>query len=433
MSDDLFANLGLQFVDITQINTGLKLLKPGPEPQIFSVILSTPTLQCTALPYWRHNFYSVIKKNIMCNHGACCEKAKQFKAWLDQLPENDPRKSTAKPTAQKRIMLPVVVYTGKSVSAYGGPVEVRYFDISEWHYSTWANARNAVNEEIAPFWQRDFLLTLDEQKKNNPAITHLETKAKWLTDPTLNAEVMKIISSPEFVKDYSQKVPKSYTDTEFLAMWNANIKNVVSGSTAAEQAINTAATNTIMQQQTPIAMQQTQTVLKPAYSLDNSVLNTPPIMVQAQPIQAESVQTVAQPIQAEQVQVQPIEPQIAPEPIQTQPVQAQPINMGLPVTQIETKPSVDVPYTPQNIINGSYSTGGVISTVTPESVVSMQPVTLPSVNPEPVQMQPVQSQPATPVQPEQSVAPTAQTPVTSQTEINLNQVQDLDKIISQLG
>ena len=237
---------------------------------------------------------------------------------------------------------------------------------------------------------------------------------------------MKIISSPEFVKDYSQKVPKSYTDTEFLAMWNANIKNVVSGSTAAEQAINTAATNTIMQQQTPIAMQQTQTVLKPAYSLDMNVLNTPPVMAQTQPVQA-------QPVQTQPVQAQPIEPQIAPEPVQTQPVQAQPINTGLPVTQIETQPSVDVPYTPQNIINGSYSTGGIISTVTPESVVSMQPVILPSVNPEPVQMQPVQSQPVTPVQPEQSVAPTAQTPVTSQTEINLNQVQDLDKIISQLG
>ena len=44
----------------------------------------------------------------------------------------------------------------KQFKAYGGPIEVRFINIAEAIYKDWDSARSAVNEDIAPFYQRDF-------------------------------------------------------------------------------------------------------------------------------------------------------------------------------------------------------------------------------------------------------------------------------------
>lgn len=396
---DLLSNLGLEFVDPTTINTGLKQLKPSDEPQIFSVILGIPGLENTTIKYSRHNFYNQIKRNIRCSGGSCCVKAQELHDWLAKLPDDDQRKRQ-RPLAQIRYILPVVLYQGKTAQAYGGPVEVRYIDISAPTYIKWDQARAAVNEDIAPFYQRDFIMTQDTSIKGVPVMTHLESKAKWLTDPALNAEVRNVISSPDFIQNYVKVVPPKMSEEDFLNAWNTAM--AAKTQTVAEQAVNA----------------NQQTVIQPAVSMPAmtgvSVQIPQPIKVTpAQPVNVD-MNTPTSTVQVETpqpVQVAPVQP--------TQPINQQvPINTGIPVTTTPaTNPSVDVPYTPQNIITGAYSTGAPTSTVLPESVINMQPVQL---------------APAGAVN-LQTVAPApAPAPSTSQSEISLTNVEDLDAILKSL-
>ena len=410
---DLLSSLGLELVDPTTINTGLKQLKPSDEPQIFSVILGIPGLENTTIKYSRHNFYNQIKRNIRCSGGSCCVKAQELHDWLAKLPEEDQRKRQ-KPLAQTRYILPVVLYQGKTAQAYGGPIEVRYIDISAPTYIKWDQARAAVNEDIAPFYQRDFIMTQDASIKGVPVMTHLESKAKWLTDPALNAEVRDIISSPDFIQDYVKVVPPKMSEEDFLHAWNTAMS--AKAQTVAEQVVNQQATiqpAVSMPSITNISAQIPQpiqaTPVQPI-AVDMNAINTPAPTVQAeapQPVQVAPVQsTPVQPVQP----VQPVNQQV-------------PINTGIPVTTTPaTNPSVDVPYTPQNIITGAYSTGAPTSTVLPESVINMQPVQLApaeAVNPQTVAPAPTPAAP-TPA------------PSTSQSEISLTNVEDLDAILKSL-
>ena len=298
-------------------------------------------------------------------------------------------------------MIPVVLYQGRSIQSFGGPVEVRYIDISAYSYSKWSNARNAVNEDLVPFYERDFILTEDPDIKGSPVINPLETRAKWLTDPALNAEVMRVISDPNFTDSYIQRVPKMYSENEFLSMWNAAVKNQMESQTEAEKAVTGAATVYV---QPAVPTQIVPPRIEPVYAASNVI---------PEPIQTTTVQNI-----------QPVEPtlqNIAPQPVTIQPIQATPTNLGLPVTQTKTETNTNVAYTPQNIINGSYSVGGINNTIAPEAIVNMQPV---SVTPNEVLEAAKQTQ-------EAPVA-SGETPTMSQTEINLNTVQDLDSIISQL-
>ena len=402
---DLLSNLGLEFVDPTTINTGLKQLKPSDEPQIFSVILGIPGLENTTIKYSRHNFYNQIKRNIRCSGGSCCVKAQELHDWLAKLPDDDQRKRQ-RPLAQTRYILPVVLYQGKTAQAYGGPVEVRYIDISAPTYIKWDQARAAVNEDIAPFYQRDFIMTQDASIKGVPVMTHLESKAKWLTDPALNAEVRNVISNPDFIQNYVKVVPPKMSEEDFLNAWNTAM--AAKTQTVAEQAVN-ASQQTIIQpavsmpSMTGVSVQIPQPIqVTPAQpiNVDMNVMNTPTPTVQVE---------TTQPVQVE-----------TPQPVQpTQPINQQvPINTGIPVTTTPaTNPSVDVPYTPQNIITGAYSTGAPTSTVLPESVINMQPVQL---------------APAEAVNPQTVTPAPAPAPSTSQSEISLTNVEDLDAILKSL-
>lgn len=399
----LLSDLGLEFVNPTTINTGLKLLKPSEEAQIFSVILNIPGLENTTIKYSRHNFYNQMKRSVRCWGGSCCVKAQELNDWLAKLPEDDQRKRQ-RPLAQTRYILPVVLYQGKTAQAYGGPIEVRYIDIAAPTYIKWDQARAAVNEDIAPFYQRDFIMTQDSSIKGVPVMTHLESKAKWLTDPALNAEVMAIISKPDFIQDYVKVVPNKMSDSEFLTAWNAAMSKPV---TAAEQAVNAA---TI---QPAVAMPQVQ---------------TPQITIQtpmAQPMQIESVQPAVQEAPAQQVNVAPITSETI-QQVNVTPAQQQiPLNTGLPFTPAQPAASTEnadnsgVPFTPQNLINGSYTLPNPVSSVSPADIVNMQPVQL---------------APAEAVQAVQQPEPTpaAETPTTAQTEISLANVGDLDAIIGSL-
>jgi hypothetical protein len=400
---DLLSSLGLEFVNPNTISTELKQLKPGDEPQIFSVILQAPGLENTTIKYKRHNFYNQIKRNIRCTGGACCVKADELNDFLSKLPEGDLRKRQ-KPKAQTRYILPVVVYQGKSAQAYGGPVEVRYLDIAEATYVSWDKNRAAVNEDNCPFYQRDFIMTADAQMKSVPNMTHLENRAKWLTDPALNAEVMNILQNPNFIKDYVDVVPKKLEEPEFLNLWKAAMSQPQ--QTVAEQVLQQTAQHVqpVIQQLVqptiqPVVQPTIQPVVQPtqisvAPAVDMSVINNPAPTVQ----------------------------EIAPQPVNVVPSNQVPINVGLPLSPTSAAaPSTDVPFTPQNIINGSYNAGSLVNTVTPENIVNMAPVTL------------APSEVVEAVQPAQPAVAPAPTPVsTSQSEISLASIGDLDSIINSL-
>lgn len=399
----LLSDLGLEFVNPTTINSGLKQLKPADDPQIFSVILKIPGLENTTIRYSRHNFYNQIKKYIRCSGGACCAKAEELNDWLEKLPEGDQRKRQ-KPRAQIRYILPVVLYQGKSAQAYGGPIEVRYIDISAATYREWDQARAAVNEDLAPFYQRDFIMTQSPTIKGVPVMTHLESKAKWLTDPSINAEVLHILSNPNFINDYVKVVPAKMEDNDFLRAWNAAMRQPV---TAAEQAINAQAAQPAIAQPAisqPIVQPVNVTPVQqptPQPTIDMNVMNTP---------QIDATESVAQSTPMPEV------------------VQPAPINTGLPISNTAaTTPSVGVPFTPQNIITGAYNTGTPVNSITPEVAMNIPPVQIPeavqSVNVAPA---------AAPTQSVAQPAPAPAQPTTSQSEINLANVGDLDAIINSL-
>ena len=399
---DLLASLGLEFVNPNAVTRGLKALKPSDEPQIFSVISNIPGLENTVIKYRQHDFYNQIKRKIRCNGGSCCQKARDLGEFLNSLPDDDMRKRQ-KPYAQTRLIIPVVLYQGKTIQAYGGPVEVRFINIAEAIYKDWDSARSAVNEDIAPFYQRDFIMTSKPNMKGVPLMTHTESRAKWLTDPAINAEVMKIVSSPDFINDYVKNVPAMLDDHEFLNMWNA----AMNSQTAAEKAI-------AQRTQAPIQPSiVTPAVSFPqpdtAYQIDMSVLNTPPVIAAEsvpQPVQVQQV-VAPQPVQVQQVvEPQPSEPVVAPQPAFTAP---------------------EVPFTPQNVINGTYNTGSLTGTIAPEAIVNMQPVQLnqPVIQPAPAA--------AEVVAPTEVAAPVQQAvPAPSQSEINLTDIGDLDAIINSL-
>lgn len=394
---DLLASLGLEFVNPTSINTGLKQLKPSEEPQIFSVILNTPSLPNTMIKYDRHNFYNQIKRNIRCSGGACCAKARVLEDYLAKLPEGDQRKRQ-KPKKQTRYVLPVVVYQGKSASTYGGPIEVRYIDISWSTYKDWDTARAAVNEEVCPFYQRDFIMTQDTSIKGVPVITHTENRAKWTVDPAIQQEVLNIVTDPKFVENYVKVIPPIIEESEFLAMWDSAMNQ----ATMAEQALAAAA-----------AIQPA--ISQPQINMQPQIMAQPQVMPQMlqQPVNT----TPVEPVQAVQpVNPTPIAESVAPAEI--------PVNMGIPMTQTPVTPIADVPYTPQNIINGTYTTATLTNTVAPETIVNMQPVSLAPAEalshvtnpaPQPVNVQPAQAAPAL-----------------AQSEISLADIGDLDSIINSL-
>ena len=139
-----------------------------------------------------------------------------------------------------------------------------------------------------------------------------------------------------------------------------------------------------------------------------SVLNTPPVIATEsvpQPVQVQQV-VAPQPVQVQQVvEPQPSEPVVAPQPAFTAP---------------------EVPFTPQNVINGTYNTGSLTGTIAPEAIVNMQPVQLnqPVIQPAPAAAEVVAPTEVAPVQ--QAV------PAPSQSEINLTDIGDLDAIINSL-
>lgn len=408
----LLSDLGLEFVNPTTINSGLKQLKPTEDPQIFSVILKIPGLENTTIRYSRHNFYNQIKKYIRCSGGACCAKAEELNDWLEKLPEGDQRKRQ-KPRAQTRYILPVVLYQGKSAQAYGGPIEVRYIDISAATYREWDQARAAVNEDLAPFYQRDFIMTQSPTIKGVPVMTHLESKAKWLTDPSLNAEVSHILSNPNFINDYVKVVPAKMDDNDFLRAWNAAMRQPV---TAAEQAINAQTVQPAFAQ--PAMSQQ---VVQPVNVTPAQPVNVTPVQqptIDMNVMNTPQVEAVAQP---------------TPTPEAVQPTS---INTGgLPISNVAaTAPSVGVPFTPQNIITGAYNTGTPVNSITPEVAMNIPPVQIPeavqpvNVAPAAAPTQPAAQPAPAPTQP----APAPAQPTTSQSEINLANIGDLDAIINSL-
>lgn len=401
MADDLLGSLGLEFVNLMDIDTGLKQLKPMEELQIFSPILSSAHNKNLALPYKRHNFYGLLKRNIRCNGGVCCTKAKLYDNWINSLPDSDPRKKQSSAKEQERFIIPVVVYTGKSVQNYGGPIEIRYLDLSRYSYQNdWLPGANAVNTEIAPFFERDFIITCKKDMKSVPAFNCLETRAKWYTDPQINTEVRAIVDAPDFADKLVAKVPKLYSDEEFLNMWNSAVKAMAEDKTEAEKAV---------------AAQQ----IQPAIAING---------YSAQPIQVQPMQV--QPVQASQL----VQEAVAPQPVQA---------TGLPLTSVSQPVNTNVPYTPQNIINGAYQAGGLTGVITPEAAINMQPT---QVAPQPVQAAVVQEPAQDATQSVQTAAPqqepvqTAVQPVQeqapasaiSQSEISLSNIQDLDALLGNI-
>lgn len=383
MSNDLLASLGLEFVDPYSISKGLKKLKPTEEPQIFSVISKLPGMERTIITFNQHDFYNQIKRKIRCSGGACCAKAAELNEFLKSLPENDERKRQ-NCRRQKRYIIPVVVYQGKSAQAYGGPIEIRYLDLSDSTYRDWDQARSTVNEDIAPFYERDFVMTQGAQIKMVPKITHLENRAKWLTDPAINAEVMAAVSAPDFIENFVKTVPVLLQEDEFLEAWESAKKT----QTAAESAIAQAAVQPMVQP-----------AIQPAVR--------PMIQTTVQP----AVQTAPQPAQVVQPAIQPaVQPMVqAP----SMPVQPQ------------------VAFTPQNVINGSFSAGTLTNTVTPEAAINMgaTPIDMTSMQPQIAQPASVENT-AIPVQP--APAPVQSSPAPSTVEISLDGIGDLQSIIDNL-
>lgn len=317
---DLLASLGVEFVDPYAINTGLKKLKPLDEPQIFSVITSIPGLPNPVIKYPQH-YFDQLRKNIRCHGGSCCIKAAELKDALAKLPEEE-RGKRSDGKRQMRYILPVVLYSGKSPQAYGGPVEVRFLNISGYTYDEWDAARETVNADIAPFYERDFVLTKKSPQIPSASMHHLESRAKWLTDPAINAEVVKIISAPDFLENYVKAIPPKMTEEEFLSAWSAGTQKTV-----AEQAVANA----------------TQPVVQPA--------------VTVQPIV-----TIPQP-----------QPQVV-TPVVSTTVEPQPVEVAVESVATPTVDYQSVDYTPQNIINGTYTMPPLENTITPTQAMNMQPV-----------------------------------------------------------
>jgi hypothetical protein len=270
-----------------------------------------------------------------------------------------------------------VLYQGKTAQSYGGPIEIRYIDISESTYISWDQGRQAVNEDSCPYYQRDFIMTQDPKIKQVPVMTHLENRAKWTVDPALQAEVQAILSNPNFINDYVKIVPPKMSEEEFLSAWKVAMSQPQ--QTIAER----------------VVAQQTQTI-------------QPALQPTIQPVDMSSIN-----VQPQQVNVAPTQNQV-------------PLNLGLPVnaTPVQQPVQENVAYTPQNLINGTYNVPPVVNTISPENIVNMQPVTLaPAEVVEQVTTQPVQ---ATPVE-----TPTTQ-PTTTQNEISLANIGDLDSIINSL-
>jgi hypothetical protein len=384
---DLLSSLGLEFVDPYNANAGLKQLKPQDEPQIFSVITQIPGMPNTVIKFPQH-YFEQLKKRIRCHGGSCCIKAAELKEALSKLPDDDKRKRFDG-KRQYRYLFPVVLYQGKSAQAYGGPVEIRYMDISGFTYNEWDSARDAVNADIAPFYERDFILTKKSPQMPSAQMHHLESRAKWLTDPALHEEVMKQISDPTFVENYVKVIPPKMTEEEFLAAWNAATAQATSQQTIAEQVLNNSA-------QSPI--------IQPAV---------------AQP------QIVVPPITATQsVAPTPVEPQ----QVSVTPVAQVPLNIGIPITQSTAPQNTNVPFTPQNLINGTYNAGTLTNTVSPADVVNMQPVSLAPAS----IVEQVTPAAVTPVQTTAIPTEAKAAPATSQSEISLADIGDLDAIINSL-
>lgn len=289
-----FADLGLQFVDPYNEHVGLKALKPQNEARIFSIITSLPGLPSTFIKFYQH-YFDQLRKKVRCTGQNCCLKAYETKMMLDALPEHE-RKGKSDGKRQLRYIFPVVVYQGGDARSYGGPVEIRYMDLPGTSFNQLQNAASTVNEEIAPLFERDFMLTRDPSKTMPiPVINHLECRAKWMTDPVLNAEVQKQLE--DFMPKFLDVIPKRYTEEEFVKMWeDAKSSQSVAQTVAA---------------QTPI-------------------VSTPNIISPIQQIPAPA--QIVQP-----VQVQPVPPA---------PVQAQPV----PPAPVQAQP-----FTPQNIITGTYA------------------------------------------------------------------------------
>ena len=235
-----------------------------------------PGLPNTILTFDQH-YFDQIRRKVRCWGGSCCVHALQTKAIYDSLSQEE-RKGKSAGTRTTRVFLPVVVYTGNNVRSYGGPVELRFLDLAYNTFCTWANAQNTVNEEVAPFWERDFMLTRDTGKTMNvPVFNHLESRAKWLTDPAITAEVQRLVSE-DFISKYLDCVPKSFSDAEFEDLWtNAEKSKTVAQTMVQQQNLvaqtpiaQTVATNNV--QPTPQPVQVTPVVPTP---VAESVAATP--------------------------------------------------------------------------------------------------------------------------------------------------------------
>lgn len=388
---DLLKSLGVEFVDPYEINTGLKKLKPLDEPQIFSVITNVPGLPNPVIKYPQH-YFDQLKKTIRCHGGSCCIKAAELKEAFSKLSDEEKGKRSDG-RRQMRYILPVVLYSGKSAQAYGGPIEVRYLNISGYTYDEWDQARETVNADIAPFYERDFVLTKKSPQIPSACMHHLESRAKWLTDPAINAEVMKIISQPDFLENYVKVIPPKMTEEEFLDAWAAGTQK-----TAAEQAVASATTI-----QPAVAVQ-------PTISVQPNLVNiAQPVVPEAQPV---NINVMAQP----QATVQPVvEPVASTEPVAEQVVQ--------PVSDVQYQ---NAAYTPQNIINGSYTMPPIDGAITAAQAINAQPTVIP---------QSVTEMPVATVEPVTSTEPAATTDsanAVTQSEISLANIGDLDAIINSL-
>jgi hypothetical protein len=127
-----------------------------------------------------------------------------------------------------------------------------------------------------------------------------------------------------------------------------------------------------------------------------------------QPVIQPAIQTAPQPAQVVQPQIQP-----AVQPMMQAPVQPQ------------------VAFTPQNVINGSFSAGTLTNTITPEAAINMGATPIDTAFAQPQITQPVAVEnTAIPVQP--APAPAQSNPAPSTMEISLDGIGDLQSIIDNL-
>lgn len=416
MSTNVLASLGLEFVNPYEVKLGLKRLKPSAEAQICAPIMSVPgVFESTLIKYKEHNFYDVLKKRIRCTGGSCCAKARDYMNFLDTLPDTDPRKR-GRCSAQERVIFPVVLYQGKTIQAYGGPIEIRYMDLSLATYTKWVEKSASVNAEIAPFFERDFLLTYASATMKDAELSHLETRAKWLSDPAMSAQVMKELTDPGFLENYVRAVPVQMSEEDFLKAWSEGIVNAQQAQTAAEAATTMQPAINTMQMMNGYIPGQSP-IPQPMQIQPQAV----PISPIAQPIQMQSIPQPVQ-LQPQQLQAQQLQPQqpqlIVPQnPIPTvaqpvmetpQPVQVTPV--------LQSQPAVETPQTVQ---------------VTPVSQPIVQEV-VPTTIAQPLEPTVAVTPEATVPTTETATAATPVTPAMTQQEISLSNVQDLDAIIKNL-